>query len=356
MGANPNSDPGPPAAKWWLSSGESTEGPFPTEHVAEWLKTGQIRGDAMACREGAQEWKRLDEIPAFGAAIRAFAPSAPPPATTLPVIYCPSCGRPLRVPSLESSARVRCSGCQRVFTTPRTGPQADTTPVGGEERERMSNDIAEQAGAVSRFGAGANRAKSGLLTTAIVLGSVALGVEMVSVPPLDNPAIGVLYLYLCTWVAGLATWLVFHYRLWALIPPEYAETTPGRAVGYLFIPFYNFYWMFQSFVGVARSLNRCAANSGDSHQPRASLGLATAYCVTLVASVFVQLLLNIAISDLIESGDLEAASGLAIFSFVLLSVPRFVLWLLMVLNQKRMVEHLLSMGAPVNPASGFLRR
>ena len=28
--------------QWWLSSGDMPEGPFPAEHVTEWLKSGQM--------------------------------------------------------------------------------------------------------------------------------------------------------------------------------------------------------------------------------------------------------------------------------------------------------------------------
>ena len=34
------------------------------------------------------------------------------------------------------------------------------------------------------------------------------------------------------------------YRLWSLVPPEEAATTPGKAVGFQFIPFFNLYWNF----------------------------------------------------------------------------------------------------------------
>jgi len=45
-----------------------------------------------------------------------------------------------------------------------------------------------------------------------------------------------------------------------------------------------------------------------------------------------------------------------VLSLPLAPIPGFVLWLLMVLNQKRMVEHLLGKGAEVNTASDLIDR
>jgi len=39
-------------------------------------------------------------------------------------------------------------------------------------------------------------------------------------------------------------WFLLLYRIWDLIPPREAATTPGKAVGFQFIPFFNIYWNF----------------------------------------------------------------------------------------------------------------
>ena len=49
---------------------------------------------------------------------------------------------------------------------------------------------------------------------------------------------------------GIAT-MMLHYRCWRAIPSDVARTSPGAAVGLLFIPFFNFYWVFVSYVGLA---------------------------------------------------------------------------------------------------------
>jgi hypothetical protein len=49
---------------------------------------------------------------------------------------------------------------------------------------------------------------------------------------------------------------IMHYRCWDALSPSQRRTTPGKAVGFLFIPFYNFYWVFVSYRGLAIDLGR----------------------------------------------------------------------------------------------------
>lgn len=63
-----------------------------------------------------------------------------------------------------------------------------------------------------------------------------------------------------------------------------ARTTPGKAVGFLFIPFFNFYWAFQAVPGLATDVNRTLEAMGHVHpnsppSPRVSRGLGIAWCV-----------------------------------------------------------------------------
>jgi len=60
---------------------------------------------------------------------------------------------------------------------------------------------------------------------------------------------------LLPYLYALVVWFVFIYKMWTVIPKKYARTTPGKAVGFLFIPFYNLYWIFQAVWGFARDFN-----------------------------------------------------------------------------------------------------
>lgn len=48
---------------------------------------------------------------------------------------------------------------------------------------------------------------------------------------------------------------VMFYRMWAAIQDDYSRTSPGRAVGFSFIPFFNLYWLFPLIWGFAKDYN-----------------------------------------------------------------------------------------------------
>ena len=45
---------------------------------------------------------------------------------------------------------------------------------------------------------------------------------------------------------------VLLYKFWRLVPANEAETTPGKAVGLLFIPFFNIYWTYVAFCKLSK--------------------------------------------------------------------------------------------------------
>ncbi|MBP8017108.1 zinc-ribbon domain-containing protein [Candidatus Gracilibacteria bacterium] len=50
--------------------------------------------------------------------------------------------------------------------------------------------------------------------------------------------------------------LCYLYRIWLLIQDKNVTMTPGIAIGYLFIPFFNFYWVFKCCWGLSIDYNK----------------------------------------------------------------------------------------------------
>ncbi len=76
---------------------------------------------------------------------------------------------------------------------------------------------------------------------------------------------------------------VLLYRWWGCLPPGWRQTSPGKAVGFSFIPFYCFYWWFIAYGGLASDLNRFM----DAHAvqgERVSTGLAHGYVIVSILS------------------------------------------------------------------------
>src|SRR5262249_39074755 len=72
--------------------------------------------------------------------------------------------------------------------------------------------------------------------------------------------------------------LVLLYKMWAAIQDGYARMSSGKAVGFLFIPFFNAYWVFQVIWGYAKDYHRCVARHALPAKPLPE-GLFLAYTI-----------------------------------------------------------------------------
>ena len=91
----------------------------------------------------------------------------------------------------------------------------------------------------------------------------------------------------CSWVNIIAVpilivltvfWCILLYRHWSLLQGHGARTTPGKAVGYGFIPVFFFYWWFVAYAGLATDNNRYLRQLGITTK-RMSFGLAVTDCI-----------------------------------------------------------------------------
>lgn len=89
----------------------------------------------------------------------------------------------------------------------------------------------------------------------------------------------------------------FVFFLWQAIPPRFRRTTPLRALLFLFIPFFSYYWLFVAFVQGAdcldRSLNQFA-QKGKSRGERPLYAYGTSSVVFCVFTVLAGLINSVA--------------------------------------------------------------
>ncbi len=84
--------------------------------------------------------------------------------------------------------------------------------------------------------------------------------------------------------------LVWLHASWSWVPPEYRYTagnkavSPGTAVGFLFIPYFNLYWMFVANVGLCGALERLVQRHRTVAQPPTTL--ATLACIAELLPAF----------------------------------------------------------------------
>ena len=155
--------------------------------------------------------------------------------------------------------------------------------------------------------------------------SVALKLSMTGIELLillggaDEDDLGILALFgIVPIILGLIFTCILHYRCWKAIPEGFARLTPGKAVGYLFIPFFNLYWSFPSFSGLGSDCAVVAAKKGlRGFSSLRGLGLTYAilWTINMLAS---------------------SAPGLGFFT----GVAAFVIWLLFYQNVTRLLNGL----------------
>jgi hypothetical protein len=79
--------------------------------------------------------------------------------------------------------------------------------------------------------------------------------------------------------------MILLYRYWAVMQPYSKRTTPGKAVGFLFIPFFNLYWMFVAYHGLSKDIDAYLDANPGSAAPRPSTGLVLATVIIMLLTM-----------------------------------------------------------------------
>jgi hypothetical protein len=82
---------------------------------------------------------------------------------------------------------------------------------------------------------------------------------------------------------GATIWYLLLYKAWSVIQDGNASTTPEKAVGFIFIPFFNFYWIFKAWYGFALDYNRYIERY-TLNAPKLGESLFLAFCILFICS------------------------------------------------------------------------
>ena len=93
----------------------------------------------------------------------------------------------------------------------------------------------------------------------IVLCAVSIGTGLHLLASLETSGAPLVTLGVIPGLYAAFIFCVFVYRMWQAIQDGNPRTTPGKAVGFLFIPFFNLYWIFQALWGYAKDFNAYVA-------------------------------------------------------------------------------------------------
>lgn len=88
---------------------------------------------------------------------------------------------------------------------------------------------------------------------------------------------------LLTILSGIVTFILV-YKMWAAIQGRGARTSAGKALGFMFIPLFYFYWVFEVYWGWTKDYNRIP-ESDDVELPSMPEGIGLAVCVLPLLSM-----------------------------------------------------------------------
>lgn len=183
---------------------------------------------------------------------------------------CPHCGAELSVADEWVGMEVECPACKQRFTVSREAvPVARPVPVAAAPGNDGQAPYEKQI----QYGEVAETSSPWGVTESEAQGISSLFMWWWICLLLIIPTLGLAF------IAVLVLQLILLYKFWKLVPADEAETTPGKAVGFLFIPFFNIYWSFVAWYDLAKHYDRFEDQSGSSATSTVALwSLITSLC------------------------------------------------------------------------------
>jgi hypothetical protein len=139
------------------------------------------------------------------------------------------------------------------------------------------------------------------------------------------------------YTATVVLWYIILYRCWKLIQDGDIHTTPEKAVGFLFIPIYKYYWNFIAYLGWAKSANQYIQNRG---YPIAKVNPKTpaAMCILAVLIIIPQVTLIIVMGLITNKGFTDQNLWILIVTLsvgVVIGIPY---WILSIIVMKKYTQ------------------
>lgn len=207
----------PAESYFFVDQTNETVGPLSWEVLLQLANAGAVSSETPTASEGSSDWVPFSELKAH---IEAKAKLPPVP------------GSSLRTRAEKAVARPAQEEPRVAEVSPRMNAEVRSAPVGASvRRDTIKWDLA-------LF----------LLGLATSLG---VSSDIASYVGKSEVSDGFAGIGLVALIPAIIFGSILHYQCWHALPIEYRATSPGKAVGYLFIPFYNLYWAFISWVKLA---------------------------------------------------------------------------------------------------------
>ncbi len=183
---------------------------------------------------------------------------------------CPNCKSKFSISETNIGKQTKCPKCTKPFTvepfveTSAKSPEP-LTPAKSPKAAVPPAKIAAPAAAPVKSPESKELSKTALSKTVFVYGWAivriiagglgALGLMMAINKGEYSTLIGTFAAADVFLVLGIVIELTLYYRMWAAIQDNQVSISPGKAIGFLFIPVFNIYWMLDMLIGFAEDYN-----------------------------------------------------------------------------------------------------
>lgn len=242
--------------QWFVHINGEQMGPYTGAQLVEYGQQGSITAETMVWTEGMPEWLSASQIPGLLPEAAAPAPVAAAVATTSNAWVPPGARRAAGAGGAVAVAGARPMGSGTAIAT-----------VGGEY------PMISVKGANFGLWAGAFVGSIALFILSVVV-AITGGEEQMMMA-------GIMYLgALAASLLSSILFLMYIYRAWFCLQPGGAQTTPGKAVGFMFIPVFVLYWVFVAINGLPKDWNRIVSSYEDlKAAPRLNETTFVLFCV-----------------------------------------------------------------------------
>jgi hypothetical protein len=271
--------------QWYVSQEGQQLGPYSGEEMLSFAQGGNITRESMVWAEGMAEWLPAAHVDGlFPAAVVAAGPVRSAPATARP--------GPARAVATQPGGPARAGATTAARgAKPSKGSKTQAARSSGQATARVqaTQQVQGNPGAfprvpvpVASFGLFAGAIAMGIVFPMVAGGIFYLASKQVH----PDPAMGIVAL--ACGVAGVVCFLLASifgmvnlYRAWFSLSRAGASISPGMAIGLLFVPVFNVYWLFRAYYGFAQEWNRLTHYYEDTRRgPKMSEGLFLAFCIS----------------------------------------------------------------------------
>lgn len=242
---------------YYLDTSGQQAGPVSADEMKQLAVQQLISAQTQVWTEGLTEWVAASTVEGLivnQPILAATTPLIPSTPTTQPVL-----GRTAVTPVAQA------------YATPDTNPE-------------LSAETGQYPQTISKGG-------SFGLVCGLLFGGMAVltgGAILASKPETAALGVGIVIAGYIAFIFLAVLNYIYLYRAWVCLQPGGASVSPGKAVGFLFIPFFNIYWIFIAFGSLPRQWNEIVARYENTRSaPRLSL---SAFILMLLVPVIGALL------------------------------------------------------------------